>query len=154
MTLELKKLNSQDLPQFKELLHLFEEVFEMGATPLPDDGYLNRLLSKETFMAFVAVMDQQVVGGLTVYTMEQYHEAGTLAYIHDLAVKTEFQRKGIGKRLLESLSDHCRTIGINQIFVQADDTDAHALEFYQSTGGEEGRAVGFYYHLEVAKDNH
>jgi amino-acid N-acetyltransferase len=43
-----------------------------------------------------------------------------LAEIRSLAVATEYQRQGIGSRLIESLLEECRTMKINRVFVLTD----------------------------------
>lgn len=149
MNTEIKKLEPKDLHQFKELIRVFEDVFEMENLELPDDGYLQQLLEKKDFFVFTASVNNEVVGGLTSYTLPQYYSKHSLAYIYDLAVKTAFQRQGIGKLLIGAINDYCKKAGAEKVFVQADDTDDYALEFYHSSGAERGKAVNFYYHLNT-----
>jgi aminoglycoside 3-N-acetyltransferase I len=148
MDVEIKKLASQDIDKFIDLIRLFEEVFEMKDFRMPDVGYLQQLLEKDSFFVFVALTDKyQVVGGLTSYTLEQYYAVNPLVYIFDLAVKTEFQRKGIGKKLMSGITAYCKEIGAEEVFVQADEIDEHALEFYHSTGGVPEKVVHYTYPL-------
>lgn len=149
MNVEIKKLDGNDVEKFKELIHVFQDVFEMENFKMPNGSYLQQLIEKEDFFVFVALVNNRVVGGLTAYTLQQYYSESTLSYIYDLAVKTEFQRQGIGKMLIEGITDYCRKAGIEDVFVQADDTDDYALEFYHSTGATIGKAVSFYYQLNT-----
>lgn len=119
----------------------------MENVKLPTDSYLQQLLDKNDFFVFTASVNNKVVGGLTGYTLPQYYSEHSLAYIYDLAVKTAFQRQGIGKQLIAAINDYCKKAGIEKVFVQADDTDDYTLEFYHSSGAERGKAVNFYYHL-------
>lgn len=50
MTAEIKKLTNKDLHQFKELIRVFEDVFEMENVKLPTDSYLQQLLEKNYFL--------------------------------------------------------------------------------------------------------
>lgn len=143
-----RRLASNDLDLFKELIHLFEVVFEMEDFTMPPDVHLQQLLAKDSFMAFVAVVDGKVIGGLTAYTWDQYYSVEPLAYIFDLAVATNWQRKGVGRLLMKAITDNCRLLGMEEVFVQADDEDTHALEFYRATGGLPERVVHFAYPLE------
>src|SRR5581483_8357999 len=97
MNVEIKKLGAEDILQFQELIRVFEVVFEMKNFNMPDKIYLEQLLGKESFFVFVASIDNNIVGGLTSYTLQQYYSKSLLVYIYDLAVKNEFQRQGIGK---------------------------------------------------------
>src|SRR5690606_7034167 len=134
MTVEIKRLDVGNIGSFQELLLVFEKVFEMEDFSMPNQDYLQRLLGKDGFHVFVAVLDERVVGGLTAHTLPQYYSTMPLVYIYDLAVATELQRKGIGKMLISCINDYCREIGVEEVFVQADEADAYALDFYRSTG--------------------
>ena len=149
MSIEIKKLGNHEIDKFKELIRLFEDVFEMENFEMPDENYLEQLLEKDSFFVFVALLQDKVVGGLTSYTLQQYYSKLPLVYIYDLAVKTEFQRKGIGKMLISGLTNYCREIGIEEVFVQADEVDDFAIKFYHSTGATAEKVVHFYYPLNA-----
>jgi aminoglycoside 3-N-acetyltransferase I len=148
MDLEIKKLDKNELNLFVEQIRLFENVFEMKNFRMPPEEYLHKLLSRNDFFAFVALSENEVIGGLTSYLLEQYYSQSPLAYIYDLAVKTEHQRKGIGTKLMLAHRDYCEEIGVEEIMVQADNIDLHALEFYRSTGGIPEEVTHFNYPLK------
>jgi aminoglycoside 3-N-acetyltransferase I len=89
-----------------------------------------------------------VVGGLTAHILPSYYSSSSEVYLYDLAVKTSFQRKGIGKKLLLALTAYCRENNYKAFFVQADEADSHALEFYSATGGSPEKVVHFNYLVE------
>jgi len=151
MSVEIIKLEAKDIDIFKELIRLFEDVFEMKNFKLPDENHLQQLLEKDSFFAFVALIDNKVVGGLTSYTLQQYYSRLPLVYIYDLAVKTEFQRQGIGRMLLSGIINYCREIGIEEVFVQADEEDNNAIEFYHSTGAVAEKVIHFSYPLNTTE---
>jgi len=143
-----KQLESTELKYFIELIRLFETVFEMKNFKMPGENHLRNLLEKDRFFVFVALSDDEVVGGLTAYTLDQYYSTKPLVYIYDLAVKTELQRRGIGKMLIASITSHCKEMGMEEVFVQADVVDTYALDFYRSTGAIAEEVVHFYYPLD------
>lgn len=147
MDFQIKKLEATDLESFENLILTFGEVFEMETPSAPQPDYLRSLLAQKSFFAFGAFAGQELAGGVTGYLLPQYYVESPLAYIYDLAVRKEFQRKGIGRGLIDAVQAYCRTENIEQLFVQADDTDEYALEFYHASGAERGKAVNFYYHL-------
>ena len=148
---EVKKLTPVDIDQFIELIHVFEEVFEMKSFRLPNIGHLQTLLQKDLFFVFVAIANRKVVGGLTAYTLEQYYSELPVVYIYDLAVKTALQRSGIGTSLVSALTAYCKECGVQEVFVQADVADGYALDFYRSTGATSEDVVHFTYLLHEAK---
>jgi len=146
---EIKKLGSTDINQFKELIRVFEDVFEMKGLSMPGDNYLQNLLDTDSFFVFIALMDNKVVGGLTAYILQQYYSSSPLVYIYDLAVRTELQRQGIGKKLIAAIINYCKERGMEEVFVQADEEDGYALDFYRSTGGNAENVVHFTYPLKA-----
>ncbi|QHT72074.1 GNAT family N-acetyltransferase [Rhodocytophaga rosea] len=149
MAIEIRKLEKQDLDTFIALIRVFEDVFEMKNFTMPDEKYLQALLAKDSFFIFVALSDGEVVGGLTAYTLEQYYSTKPLVYIYDLAVTTQLQRQGIGRKLMASINEYCKNTGVEEVFVQADEVDDYALEFYQATGGIAEKVVHFNYPLNT-----
>jgi|SRR5690606_6913700 len=147
MDIQVKKLESSDIDSLIDLIELFEDVFEMQQFVAPERAYLQRLLKKDSFFVFVAFVDDAMVGGLTAYMLEQYYSTKPLVYIYDLAVRNEYQRQGIGKRLIESITEHCKRAGVEEVFVQADEEDDYVLDFYRATGGLPEKVVHFTYPL-------
>jgi ribosomal protein S18 acetylase RimI-like enzyme len=143
----IKKLDTGDLPLFLELIRLFKVVFEMKDFVMPPENHLQRLLDRPDFFVFVALTEGKVAGGLTAYTLVQYYSIKPLVYIFDLAVANDLQRRGIGRSLIARLNDYCRQAGMEEVFVQADEVDDHALAFYHATGGTAEKVVHFYYPL-------
>ncbi len=148
MEIEVKLLSQRDIDDFIELINVFEDVFEMKNFSKPDNNYLQYVLTKPDFLTLVAKADKKVVGGLTVYILDQYYSTKPLAYIYDLAVSKEFQGQGIGKILIKYLTDYCRENGFEEVFVQADRIDNYALAFYRSTNAtKEEDVIHFSYSL-------
>ena len=133
MNLDILKLSDQDLDDFVGLIKVFEDVFEMENFIIPNQKHLQRVLDNQNFIVFTAKIENKVIGGLTVYVLEQYYSAKPLAYIYDLAVLTEFQRQGIGKLLMSRLTDYCKQNGFEDAYVQAETDDVQAVNFYRTT---------------------
>lgn len=142
-----KKLGSIDLPYLKALICIYEEVFEMESFTLPTDSYLQTLLQREGLVFFVAMLEEKVIGGLTAHILPSVYFESAEVYLYDLAVQVAYQRKGVGRKLMASLSEYCKEHGYKEIFVQADLVDQHAMDFYRATGGQAERVVHFTFAL-------
>jgi aminoglycoside 3-N-acetyltransferase I len=138
---ECLRLRSEDAGIFRDLLVLFGDVFEMDGQRLPAEERLRDLLDNASFDAFTIFAEGELAGGITVYTLEQYYSEKPLAYIYDLAIRSEFQRRGLGKMLIAFVVEHYREMGYADVFVQTDENDAHALDFYRSTHPTDERKV-------------
>jgi len=153
MNLELQILQSHNLEELKELISVFENVFEMKNFTLPNENHLQELLEKETFFAVIAKINNKIIGGLTIYVLDQYYSHKPLAYLYDLAVLTNYQRKGVGKSLITFTNNYCRQKGFEEVFVQADKVDDYAIDFYRSTKPtNEEQVMHFYYKLTGDND--
>lgn len=151
LNVSVHKLQKNDTDRFVDVIRLFEDVFEMKNLSVPDTKYLQRLLGKDNFLVFVAVLDNEVIGGLTAYVIEQYYSEKPLCYIYDLAVSTSHQRQGVGKKLIAEFNQYCTEQGFEEVFVQADKVDDYALDFYRTTHPTaEEQVVHFYYTLNQA----
>lgn len=139
------RIHEEDIGQFIALIRLFEDVFEMKDLHIPGPAYLRQLLRRDDFISFVALSDNKVVGGLTAYVLHQYYSTRPYLYIFDLAVDRKWQRRGIGSALMEAVRSHARQTGMEEVFVQADLADQHALDFYRSTGGRAEEVIHFTY---------
>ncbi|HOZ84694.1 MAG TPA: GNAT family N-acetyltransferase [Niabella sp.] len=155
MNIEIKKLSPQDIDDFSELIRIFEEVFEMDNFKMPDEKHLQSLLSKPDFFTLVAKYDNKVLGGLTVYILHRYFSTKPIAYIYDIGVIADYQRKGIGKKLIAYLTNYCKENGFEDAYVDAETDDTQAVNFYRTTSfNNELQATQFTYSFDKAnKDN-
>ncbi len=144
---QFKRLGPEDLPLMKQLIGLFKEVFELTERRIADEQRLTHLLAKPDFIIWVALSEGTIVGGLTAFELPMYYEQTDELFIYDIAVHPSYQRQGLGRRLLEELKTFGVSRGITCVFVDADVEDQHALDFYQSTGGEGAEVKQFSYEL-------
>jgi aminoglycoside 3-N-acetyltransferase I len=147
--MEYKQLTASDLSIFKQLLKVFGEAFNDVPSyqdAVPSDEYLTRLLSKEDFIALVAIDGGEVVGGLAAYVLEKFEQDRREIYIYDLAVAEAHRRKGIATNLINKLKEVAHEKKAYIIFVQADPPDAPAVALYESLGTRE---EVFHYDIKV-----
>ncbi|WP_338814270.1 GNAT family N-acetyltransferase [Bernardetia sp. Wsw4-3y2] len=151
MSINYQKLTNQDLPLLKELIQIFEVVFEMEDFVLPNDTHLQSLLDNESMIFWVVMLEEhktkKVIGGLRGYILPSVYYASSEMYLYDLGVHLNFQRKGIGTKLMENLKEYSKNLGYKELFVQADLEDEHAIDFYKKTGGKAADVIHFSYEL-------
>ncbi len=131
----IDKLHKEDLVKLKDMILLFQEVFEMKEKEMSSDERLQSLLNNSHFVAFVAFSGEELVGGATAYVLPKYYSESSELFLYDLAVKKSFQRQGIGKELMENMRTYGKQIGAPELFVAAHAEDQHALKFYTDVGG-------------------
>lgn len=119
--------------QFKELLDVFAEVFEWNNSKTNTD-YIAGVLENKSFLSLAATVNNKVIGGLTAYILPDYENCKSMIYIYDLGVKTSFQKKGIGKKLIQYLIEYARENDFEEIFVDTEQyNNEDAISFYKKT---------------------
>lgn len=145
--MEIKKLNSDCLTEFKSLIEIFRVVFE-NDEPAASDELLEKLLSNPDFFVFVVLSNDEVVGGLTIYVLHRYFGIKPIAYIYDVGISPEFQGKGLGKALIEEACNFCKKNDFEDAYVEAESDDIDAVSFYRKTKfSSEMNAIHFTYNL-------
>lgn len=132
--IRIDRLTVAERNRARELFLLMAGVFETRAEPLSDD-YLTRILGRDDFWALAALVDGRTVGGLTAHTLPLTRGEVSEIFIYDLAVVAQYQRRGVGRRLVTTLRALAAAAGVSVVFVPADDEDTHALDFYRAVGG-------------------
>lgn len=143
------RLRAGDLQVARALFELMAKVFGEESGPL-SDHYIAELLGREDFWAVAAFVDAEVVGGITAHTLLMTGSQASEMFIYDIAVRERYQRKGVGRRLIAALKEAAAAEGVGDIFVAADNSDVHALEFYEALGGVASPVTLFTFHRSRA----
>jgi aminoglycoside 3-N-acetyltransferase I len=119
------------------LLAIFGEAFDEVDTYSacrPSDAYFKRLLSRDYFIALVALKNGLVVGGIAAYELQKFEQERSEIYIYDLAVAAAHRREGIATALIQELKKIAVARAAYVIFVQADIEDEPAIALYTKLG--------------------
>ncbi len=136
----IRQLLASDIKEMRKLLAVFGEAFDETDTYTanqPGDGYLREILGADSFIALAAVQAGTVIGGLAAYELRKFEAERSEIYIYDLAVSAGHRRQGIATDLIERLRAIAAQRGVHVIFVQADRSDAPAVELYTKLGTRE-----------------
>lgn len=139
-SVSIRSLEAGEVAEFRELLTVFGDAFAEPETYLarqPDDGYMERLLASEHFIALAAFDGDRIVGGLAGYILPKFEQARSEFYIYDLAVSASHRRQGIASSLIGHLQVIAARRGLYVIFVQADYGDDAAVALYTKLGTRE-----------------
>lgn len=134
ITINFQRVRVDDVSLGMAVFSLMSSVFD---EPLCDQSpaYVEKLLRREDFWAIAAIEDRAPVGGLTAFTLPMTRSQLDELLIYDLAVLPTHQRRGIGRRLIQTVQGLAADAGIKTSWVPAANEDRHALDFYRSIGG-------------------
>jgi aminoglycoside 3-N-acetyltransferase I len=144
-----KRLTASDREDARSLFTLMAQVFSEDSASL-SDCYLDRLLSRDDFWAIAAFADGGIVGGVTAHTLPMTRTESSEIFVYDIAVRSDYQRKGVGRQLMKALCEQALEFDIRDVFVAADNDDVHALDFYRCLGGQPSPATIFTFSSEFS----
>ena len=133
----IHQIAPDEIALMEAMLAMYGEAFgevETYGNNRPSAYYLKRLLERDYFIAFVALVDSKVVGGLAAYELIKFEQERSEIYIYDLAVAVNHRRKGIATALIQQLQQIAARRGAYAIFVQADIGDETAIALYTKLG--------------------
>lgn len=136
----VRALAGEDVAPMRAMLDMFGKAFGESSTytaKQPDDAYLQRLLTSDTFIAVAAFAGPNVIGGIAGYVLPKFEQSRSELYIYDLAVDEGYRRQGVATAMLAELKKVAVARGIYVIFVQADYGDEAAIALYTKFGARE-----------------
>jgi ribosomal protein S18 acetylase RimI-like enzyme len=151
-TVDVRILASADTALLRSMLSMFGTAFdevETYTSRQPDEEYLRRLLSSNTFVALAAVSGGAVIGGITAYVLPKFEQARSELYIYDLAVAKDHRRLGVATAMIAALQRLAADLGAYVMFVQADSGDKAAIALYTKLGAREDVL-----HFDIAPTKH
>jgi ribosomal-protein-alanine N-acetyltransferase len=123
---------------FKDLRKVYEVELESFDHPYPFPVFLNFLL-REPNGFLIAKMNDQIVGYIVGVTEK---DIGT---IDSIAVKKDYRRKSIGKKLLDSIIEYFKLKNISIINLQVRIDNYEAISFYEKNGFKKVKVLKNYY---------
>ena len=141
--IKYSRIRANNLDDLVELIKLYENVFEMKQFQYPSSNYLKKILKNENTIFMVAKYEEEIIAGLTAHQLPSTYFEANEVYVYDLAVNKNFQRRGIGTRLIDELKKISCNSGDKEIFLQADIEDKYAIEFYKKIGGIPENVIHF-----------
>lgn len=108
-----------------------------------------RFLSNPDNAFFLAFEDGIPAGFLTAYRLQRFDALRAEVLLYEIGVDPEYQRRDIGRALIEACKEWARSVGAHEVWVLTERSNPAALALYQSTGGveESPGTMMFVYHL-------
>src|ERR671912_539453 len=108
-----------------------------------------RFLAHPDTLLLVARWDGEACGFLTAYRLQRFDRRGAEVLLYEIGVEEPFQRRGVGRALVEEAKRWAADVGADELWVLTEDDNTPARALYAATGGrEETGFTMFTYSLE------
>lgn len=129
--MRIKKATKKDIKEIAKLM-----IEEFSKPPFKEKTIINSVIKSLNFYfkigkAFVAIENKEIVG-VVVLKVEQWWE-GPVILIEDLAVKEDFKKQGIGKKLTDEVEKYGKKIKASAVSF-ATHSKSSAVKFYTKQG--------------------
>ena len=92
------------------------------------------MLANERGRVLVAEAEGQVVGMCAGQLLVSTAEGGLSLLVEDVVVQEQWRGRGVGRLLIEAISDWARVNNVSRLQLLADRNNMPALDFYRSLG--------------------
>ena len=122
-----------DLPA---VLALYREVGDKQAVPVARARkVLARIRSYPDYDLYVAVHDGEIVGTFALLIMDNLaHGAAPSGVVEDVVVRRDWQRRGVGRRMMAWAQERCRARGCYKLALSSNRQRLAAHRFYAALG--------------------
>lgn len=130
MSISVSKLTKSDIEIITSLVENLPNNKETASAK-----HLEILLTDDRTYILAAQMDNQVVGYALAYRFPSLYSDDYLAYLYDIEVLPQHRRKGVGRKLVESLLAELKKDDVDELWLgtASDNYAGHAL--FSKTGG-------------------
>lgn len=121
------------------------DILALYAQPAMDNGKVlhlhqakmiyNQIQSYPNYHIYVGIVDHKIVGTFALLIMHNLaHMGASSGIIEDVMVDPAYQRKGIGKKIMQFAQALCQEAGCYKLVLSSNIKRTNAHKFYESCG--------------------
>src|SRR5215210_1060272 len=124
-----------------------DTMFDEGVSWDAEQG--QQFLAHSDTLLLVARWDGEACGFLSAYRLQRFDRRGAEVLLYEISVEEPFQRRGVGRALVEEAKRWASDVGADELWVLTEHDNAPARALYTATGGHEATGLTmFEYGLE------
>ena len=129
--IKIRELEEKDLFNgFLESLDSLRKASDLS--PKKAKEIFKKIKSDKNYKVYVAVLDSKVVGTTTLFIEQKFiHDGGKVGHIEDVAVRKEYQSKGVGQKIVKALLEYAKKEGCYKTIL---DCTNDLISFYEKIG--------------------
>ena len=147
-SLTFRVASRQDLPH---ILDLYARALDGRALPVAEAEQLfERIRRYPDYQLYLAEYDGRLAGTFALLIMDNLGECGTPSgVVEDVVVEPEFQRRGVGRAMMQHALSLCRQKGCYKMMLSSNLARTAAHAFYESLGFEKH---GYSFRIDTEQD--
>lgn len=129
----------------KEDLKKVAEIFKAEYSKPPYNGKWNKKNSLKAinehfkkYKIYVIELSEKIIAFTVIEIITSFGEK--TCFINEIVVSSEFQRKGLGKKIMIFIESYCKKNNIKKVKLSTN-RKAHAFDFYKKLGYKETASV-------------
>ena len=100
--------------------------------PKKANAIFNKISKNPHHVIYVAIENSKIIGAASILIEQKFiHDGGKVGHIEDVAVRKEFQGKGIGKKIVNALLKYAEKQGCYKTFLIV---QMNLIPFYENIG--------------------
>jgi len=135
--LEIREARAEDIPG---ILQTYREAgIGAGIAFSVEEALaqLERMSVGSPVRVYAALLDGRVVGTYELFVMDNMAKRGRRSgVVEDVAVRPEYQGRGVGKAMMQDAMERCRHAGCYKMMLSSNENREAAHLFYESLGFE------------------
>jgi GNAT superfamily N-acetyltransferase len=116
-----------------------DALFDEGMTWDPEQG--ERFLAHPDTLLLLARWEGETCGFLSAYRLPRFDRRRAEVLLYEIGVQEPFQRRGVGRALVEEAKRWATEVGADELWVLTEDDNAPARALYTATGGSEKTGI-------------
>ena len=131
--MNITKATPQNIQELAPMLDQFRQLYGKNPEISACEAYLEKRLSKEESIIFIASSDSETYGYIQLYPMFSTVLLQKLWMLSDLFIKPEFRKNGYAMQLINHAKSFAEDTNLGLI-IETRITNNSALKFYDSVG--------------------
>jgi glucosamine-phosphate N-acetyltransferase len=128
---KIRELEEKDLTNgFLESLDSLRKASNLS--PKKAKEIFSEIKKNPNYVIYVAEIDSKIVGTTTLFLEQKFiHDGGLVGHIEDVAVRKEYQGRGIGQKIVKALLKYAKKKGCYKTILDCTDD---LVSFYEGIG--------------------
>ena len=129
--IKIREIEEDDLEKgFLETLDFLRNTSSIDKNKAKE--ILKKIKQNPNHIIYVAIADKKIIGSTTLLIEQKFiHDGGLVGHIEDVVVRKDYERKGIGIKLVTSMLEHAKEKNCYKTILDCKDD---VKQFYEKIG--------------------